>query len=158
MEWSEVKKDLLNLVKTTGSKYAIALSANANHGKTSILKKLTDEFRANKSAVLVNVSPMQSNNDEMWCFELDGVRIGVVTGGDDASAVDARFDFAIKNGCQILFCATRYYSNSPSWNEFLARCQNDGYIDDWQKVDEYSDATLDVMHSDIAQNVLWKML
>lgn len=153
-----MKKDLINLVKTTGNKYAVALSANANHGKTSTLKKLADAFRAIKVATLVDVSPMQSHNDEMWCFEMDRVRICVITGGDDASAVDAGFDFAAKNECQILFCATRYYSNSPSWSEFLKRCQSDGYAHDWQTTDAYSDATLDAMHTDIAQNVLWKML
>lgn len=153
-----MKKDLIHLVKTTGNKYAVALSANANHGKTAILKKLADAFRANKAATLVDMAPMKSPNDEMWCFEMDGVSICVVTGGDDASAVDDGFNFAARNSCKILFCATRYYSNSPSWNEFANRCKTDGYIDDWQTADAYSDETLDAMNTDIAQNVLWEML
>ena len=78
-----MKQDLINLVKTTGNKYAVALSANANHGKTSILLKLADKFRADKYAALVDVAPMKTGNDEMWCFAKDGVCICVVTGGDN---------------------------------------------------------------------------
>ena len=153
-----MKQDLINLVKTTGNKYAVALSASANRGKTSILLKLADKFRADKTVVLVDVAPMLTEKDEMWCFEMAGVNIGVVTGGDDANAVDRGFDFADRNKCKILFCATRYYSNSPSWQQFLKRCSSGGYTYDWQTVKQYSEATLEVMHRDVAENVLLKML
>ena len=153
-----MKSNLINAVKTTGKKYAIALSASANRGKTSILKKLVDMFRADDAAVLVDVAPMKTRIDEMWCFIKDEMRIAIVTGGDTAEMIDAGFDFAKKNGCQILFCSTRYYSNSPSWQQFVNRCGSDGYERDWQTVKVYSKATLNVMHDDVAQNVLWKML
>ena len=153
-----MKKDLINLVKTTGKKYAVALSASANHGKTSILLRLADIFRADKTAALVDVAPMKTDNDEMWCFEKDRVRICVVSGGDDSEAVDMGFDFAKKNDCKILFCATHYNSNSSSWQSYSDRCAKDGYVNDWQPVDVYSDAVLDAMHCDVAENVLLKML
>ena len=153
-----MKQDLINLVKTTGNKYAVALSASANQGKTSILLRLADKFRADKTAVLVDVSPMKTANDEMWCFEKDGVNICVVTGGDNPEAINMGFDFAKKNDCKVLFCATRYYSNSPSWQSFIDRCAKDGYLDDWQSVYEYSETTIEMMHRDVAENVLLKML
>ena len=153
-----MKQDLINLVRKTGKKYVVALSASANRGKTSILLELVDIFRANKTVALVDMAPMLTAKDEMWCFEMDGIRIGVVTGGDDAKAVDMGFDFADRNDCRILFCATRYYSNSPSWQQFLKRCSSGGYAYDWQTVKQYSEATLEVMHRDVAENVLLKML
>ena len=152
------KEDLINAVKSTGNKYAIALSASTNRGKTAILRKLADIFRADVNYRLVDVAPMKTDKDEMWCFEHSGVRMGIITGGDDDTAVDMGFDFASRNNCQIVFCATRYYANSPSWKQFVNRCSSGGYIYDWQTVKVYSDATLDVMHSDVAQNVLWSML
>ena len=153
-----MKKDLVNAVKSTGNKYAIALSASANRGKTSILRKFVDIFRADVNYRLVDVAPMNTGKDEMWCFEESNVRIGIITGGDDDTAIDMGFDFAKRNDCQIVFCATRYYASSPSWKQFVNRCSRDGYVDDWQTVKAYSDATLDVMHFDVARNVLWSML
>ena len=153
-----MKQDLINLVRKTGKKYVVALSASANRGKTSILLELVDIFRANKTVALVDMAPMLTAKDEMWCFEMDGIKIGVVTGGDDAKAIDMGFDFADRNNCRILFCATRYYSNSPSWQQFLKRCSSGGYAYDWQTVKQYSEATLEVMHRDVAENVLLKML
>ena len=153
-----MKKDLIHLVKTTGKKYAVALSASANRGKTTILRKLADIFRSNHDVTLVDMAPMSTGIDEMWCFEQDGVRICVVTGGDDAEAIDIGFDFARKNDCRILFCATHYYSNSPSWQQFVSRCNNEGYTSDWQTVKAYSTETLNVMHEDVAKNVMYKML
>ena len=153
-----MKSNLIQQVKANGCKYAIALSANANRGKTSILKMFVDFFRRDDSEVMLDMEPMGNNKDEMWCFELDGVKIGIATGGDDASMVDKAFDFFVKNECKIVFCATRYYSNSPSWSRFVYRCANDGYNQDWQGVDAYSIAILEKMHLDIAENVLRNML
>ena len=153
-----MKKDLIHLVKTTGKKFAVALSASANRGKTTILRKLADIFRADKNVALVDMMPMETGIDEMWCFEQDGVRICVVTGGDDAEAVDMGFNFARKNDCMILFCATHYYSNSPSWQQFVNRCEKEGYVRDWQTVKAYSVETLNVMHDDVAKNIMHGML
>ena len=153
-----MKSNLIQQVKTSGGKYAIALSANANRGKTTILKMFADSFRRNDLAVMVDMESMGNRKDEMWCFDLDGVKIGIATGGDDASMIDKAFDFFVKNECEIVFCATRYYSNSPSWGKFVDRCTRDGYNQDWQGVDAYSLAILEKMHLDIAENVLRKML
>lgn len=153
-----MKENLIHLVKTTGKKYAVALSASANRGKTSILLKLADLFRADKNAALIDMAPMLTANDEMWCFEKEGVRIGIVTGGDDKQSIDKGFEFAHKNDCKILFCATRYYTNSPSWQGFINGCANECYEYDWQTVRAYSEATLETMYRDVAENVLLKML
>ena len=144
--------------KDATTKIAIALSANKDHGKTSILKALANIFRAGNGVSLVDVRPMGTGVDEMWCFEKNGVRIGIATGGDDDNAVNVAFDFFEKNTCRIVFCATRYYSNSPSWNQFVTRCDNGGYDRDWQGVDEHSPEVLEIMDKDVAENVLFKML
>ena len=153
------KQGLIGQVKKGATKkIAIALSANKDHGKTSILKALADIFRARKGVSLVDMQPMGTDVDEMWCFDIDGVHIGIATGGDDADAIDMAFDFFKKNDCRIVFCATRYYSNSPSWSQFVTRCDNEKYDKDWQGVDEHSPEVLEIMHNDVAENVLFKML
>ena len=153
------KQGLIGQVKKNATtKIAIALSANKDHGKTSILKALADMFRAKKGVSLVDMRPMGTDVDEMWCFEKGGIRIGIATGGDDADAIDMAFGFFKKNACRIVFCATRYYSNSPSWTQFVTRCENEGYVRDWQGVDEHSPEVLEIMHKDVAENVLFKML
>lgn len=153
-----MKSNLIEQVKTCGGKYAIALSANANKGKTAILKMFADTFRSDAAVAVLDMKPMGNNKDEMWCFLQDGVTIGIATGGDDADMIDKAFDFFKANGCNLVFCATRYNSDEPSWMEFLSRCGADGYSHDWQGVDSYSPETLDVMHLDIAKNVLREML
>lgn len=152
-----MKKNLVQQAKAKGEKYAIALSASANKGKTSILKIFADGFRYDPSVSLVDMAPMGCG-DEMWCFLYDDIYIGIATGGDDDTMIDTAFDFFKKNKCQIVFCATRYYSNSPSWTEFVCRCKKDGFIDDWQGVKEYSQATLSIIYHDIAENTLKMML
>ena len=88
------KQGLIGQVKKDATKkIAIALSANKDHGKTSILKALADIFRARKGVSLVDMQPMGTDVDEMWCFDIDGVHIGIATGGDDANAIDMAFDF-----------------------------------------------------------------
>ena len=61
-----MKQDLINLVRKTGKKYVVALSASANRGKTSILLELVDIFRANKTVALVDMAPMLTAKEEMW--------------------------------------------------------------------------------------------
>ena len=153
-----MKSNLIEQVKTCGGKYAIALSANANKGKTAILKIFADTFRRDAAVAMLDMKPMGNNKDEMWCFLQDGVKIGIATGGDDPDMIDTAFDFFKTNGCDLVFCATRYYSNAPSWLRFVDRCTTDGYVYDWQGVSAYSPETLDAMHLDIAKNVLRKML
>ena len=154
-----MRNNLMSEARTNGKKkFAIALSAAANHGKTSILRALADIFRTRNGVLLVDMQPMGTDVDEMWCFEKDGIHIGIATGGDDADAINMAFDFFEKNKCRIVFCATRYYSNSPSWNRFVTRCDSDGFERDWQGVDVHTLEVLKVMHQDVAENVLFKML
>lgn len=153
------KKNLIEQVKRDSTlKIAIALSANKDHGKTSILKALADIFRAKDGVSLVAMQTMGTDVDEMWCFEEEGVRVGIASGGDDDNAINMAFDFFKKNLCRIVFCATRYYSNSPSWSQFVIRCDNEGYERDWQSVDVHTPEVLKIMHQDVAENVLHAML
>lgn len=153
-----MKQNLIQQVKETGKKYAIALSASANNGKTAILKAFADCFRGDPSVSLVDMASMKTGHDEMWCFLKDSINIGIATGGDNDTSISMAFDFFKKNECKIVFCATRYYSNTSSWAEFVKRCKNDGYERDWESVKGYSPATLSIMHDDIVKNVLIKML
>lgn len=123
-------KGLIKTVQATHGKQAIALCGSANTGKTHALKALADWFR-NQDASLAAMKAMGTGLDELWAFNWEGVRIGIATGGDNQAMITNAFEFFAANGCEIVFCATRYRADSQSWTEFEKECAAKGFTTHW---------------------------
>ena len=93
---------------------AVALYAAANRGKTTTLKLLIEELKADGAIVLDEIRTF----DILFCCKYKGKTVGVATGGDYGQKVKENFDFFNKYNCDIAFCAVRSRSDSSSWKEF----------------------------------------
>ena len=76
---------LVEIVRASRSKQAIALCGAANTEKTHVLKKLSNWFR-DRDAIIIAMKDMGNGRDELWAFGYQDVCIGV------------------DNGCIHIFC------------------------------------------------------
>ena len=121
---------LVETVRASRSKQAIALCGAANTGKTHVLKKLSDWFR-DRDANIIAMKDMGNGRDELWAFDYQDVCIGIATGGDNQELITAAFTFFAANACDIVYCSTRYRADSSSWTEFQKECSNRGFTIHW---------------------------
>lgn len=118
---------LLNECKNNSAKkYAVALAGDAQRGKTTSLKLLVNHLRDLKMPI-VAMQSLPNQIDEMWCFDVEGIRVGVATGGDDDEIVRKEFDFFKLHACRVVFIATRYKVDQSSWSEFENQCKAKGF-------------------------------
>lgn len=129
-EMDSSMQKLVETVRASRSKQAIALCGAANTGKTHVLKKLSNWFR-DRDAIIIAMKDMGNGRDELWAFGYQDVCIGIATGGDNQELITAAFTFFAANACDIVYCSTRYRADSSSWTEFQKECSSRGFTIHW---------------------------
>lgn len=97
----------------------IALWETQNTGKTTTLKMVYNELKAQGYTLLLE--PDESNRDFYAIFEIDGIKVGLYTGGDNANSLKVPFDKFKEAGCAVCITASRVRDTEKGSVNFIRR-------------------------------------
>lgn len=104
----------------------IALWGRQNTGKTTTLKMVYNELKAKGYSLLHK--PDENEGDFYAIFEIDGIKVGLFTGGDNAGCLDEPFKAFLKAECAICITASRVRRTRNGSVTFLEGIRNSDII------------------------------
>ena len=104
----------------------IALWGRQKTGKTTTLKMVYNELKAKGYSLLHK--PDENEGDFYAIFEIDGIKVGLFTGGDNAGCLDEPFKAFLKAECAICITASRVRRTRNGSVTFLEGIRNSDII------------------------------
>ena len=112
------------------NKIVIALYGRSNIGKTATLKKVIDKL-GRKYKVNDARETLSTANDKLVIVDIDGVKVGISTGGDEKNMIKGCITKLFNKGCNIIVTATR--SRCAPVEVVEEFCETNNYKLDWVK-------------------------
>ena len=98
----------------------IILAGTANSGKSTTFRKLYTNFIKGNTDFLIKSTFDENMADYQTIVEYKGYRVCIYSWGDNLDNVKGGMDYAAKNNCDILICASRTKGDG---HEELKRCK-----------------------------------
>lgn len=117
-------------MKLVANKIVIALYGCSNSGKTTTLKKVIDKLER-KYKVNDAREKHSAANDKLVIVDIDRVKVGISTGGDNGAIVKNCITNLFQKGCNIIVTATR--SKGATVEVVEKFCKTNNYKLDWVK-------------------------
>lgn len=118
---------MVNIMKTT-NKIVITLFGKSHTGKTTTLNKVIDKLNVDYEVNNVREKPF-SLIDRLVTININGVMVGISTGGDHVGIIKRRLDDLLEKNCSIIVTATRTKGKpKKAVDEFI---KQNNYKIDW---------------------------